>query len=98
MAELTGKQRRRLRALGYELKPKVSVGRQGLSEPVLRSVEEAYHTSELIKARLERSCELGREEAARQLAEATGSQLIQVLGRTVLLYRADAEEPKIQLP
>ena len=90
-------QRRHLRALGYEIKPKVSVGRLGLSEPVLRSVEEAYHTSELVRARLERSCQLDRDEAGRQLAETTGSHLIQVLGRTILLYRPDPEEPKIEL-
>lgn len=98
MTALTGKQRRHLRALGYDLKPTVSVGRQGLSEPVLRSVDEAYNTSELVKARLERSCELDRQEAAQQLAEGTGSHLVQVLGRTILLYRPDPDTPKIHLP
>lgn len=97
-AELTGKQRRHLRALGYDVKPTVSVGRQGLSDPVLQSVAEAYHNAELVKAKLERSCELDRKEAARQLAEATGSHLVQVLGRTILLYRPDPDEPQIQLP
>ena len=97
-AELTPAQVRRLRSLGHGLRPKVSVGRAGLSEPVLRSLEEAFHTSELVKARLERSCELDRGEAGRLLAEAAGAHLVKVLGRTVLLYRPDGESPKIQLP
>lgn len=98
MELLGGRQRRHLQALGHDLKPVVSVGRQGLTEPVLRSVAEAYHTCELVKARLERTCALDRQEAGRQLAEATGSHLVQVLGRTILLYRADPENPQIQLP
>ncbi len=97
-AELTPGQVRRLRALGHGLRSKVSVGRAGLSEPVRRSLEEAFHTSELVKARLERSCELDRDEVGRLLAEAAEAHLVQVLGRTVLLYRPDGESPKIQLP
>jgi RNA-binding protein len=96
--DLSGKQRRHLRSLAYGLKPTVSVGRQGLSEPVLASVQDAYNKAELVKVRLERACELDRKEAASALATATDSHLIQVLGRTVLLYRPDPDEPVIQLP
>ena len=96
--EPTPAQVRHLRSLGHGLRPKVSVGRAGLSEPVRLSLEEAFHTSELVKARLERSCELDREEAGRLLAEAAGAHLVQVLGRTLLLYRRDGENPKIELP
>lgn len=96
--ELTGKQRRHLRAMGYDLKPTVSVGKAGVTPAVVLSVEDAYRGSELIKARLERSWEIDRKDGARQLAAATASHLVQVLGRTVLLYRPDAEEPQIKLP
>jgi RNA-binding protein len=96
--ELTGKQRRHLRALGYELKPTVSVGKSGVTPAVVQSVHQAYTNAELIKARLERSWEIDRKEGARLLAAATDSHLVQVLGRTVLLYRADPDEPEIKLP
>lgn len=96
--ELTGKQRRHLRALGYDLKTTVSVGKAGVTPAVVLSVDDAYRASELIKARLERSWEVDRKDGARQLASSTSSHLVQVLGRTVLLYRADAEAPKIKLP
>jgi RNA-binding protein len=95
---LSGKQRRHLRALGYELKPTVSVGKAGITPAVVRSVDDAYNASELIKARLERSWEVDRKEGAQQLASATASHLIQVLGRTVLLFRPDPDEPEITLP
>jgi RNA-binding protein len=95
---LTGKQRRHLRALAYDLKPTVSVGKSGITPAVVRSVDEAYRNSELIKARLERSFEIDRKEGAQQLATSTESHLVQVLGRTVLLYRPDPDEPEIKLP
>jgi RNA-binding protein len=96
--DLTGKQRRHLRALGYALKPTVSVGKAGVTAAVVRSVDDGYKTTELIKARLERSWEVDRKEGAQQLASATSSHLVQVLGRTVLLYRPDPDEPEIRLP
>ena len=98
MENLTGKQRRYLRGLGNQLKATVYVGREGISEGILQSIEEAYNTGELIKVRVERNCPVPRKEAGPRLAEETGSHLVQVLGQTVLLYRPDEEEPKIQLP
>ena len=97
MDELTGKQRRYLRSLGNQLKAKVFVGREGISAAVLLSIEEAYANRELLKLKLERSCPLDRKEAGQKLADATKSHLVQVMGQTVLLYRADPEEPQIDL-
>lgn len=98
MEELTGKQRRFLRGLGNQLKATVYVGKEGITEGVLKSIEEAYNSGELIKIRIERSCPLDRRETGSQLAEKTQSQLAQVIGQTVLLYRPDPDEPQIQLP
>ena len=98
MEELTGKQRRYLRGLANALKAVVYVGREGISDQVLRSVEEAYARSELIKIRLERNCPVERGEAGERLAARTRSHLVQILGRTLVLYRPDAEDPRIRLP
>ena len=95
---MKGKQRRFLRGLGSSLRPTVFLGKEGMSEALVKSLEEAYANSELIKVRLERSCPLGRKDAAPELARVTDSHLIQLMGRTVLLYRPDPDEPKIQLP
>ena len=98
MAELRGRDRRFLRGLGHGLESTVYVGKEGVAPPVVTAAGEAFTHHELIKVRLERSCPLERQEAARELASATGSELIQVLGRTVLLYRPDPEKPRIELP
>lgn len=95
---LTGKQRRHLRALGHDLKPLVQVGKGGIDEGLVRAVEQALSDHELIKVKVGDAANLDRHEAAAQLASQTRSQVAQVLGYTVLLYRADPDDPQIELP
>lgn len=97
MQTLTGKQVRFLRGLGHHLQPVVMIGREELSERLLASVEVALEDHELIKVKLQEGCSTDRREIASQLAEKTGSQVAQVLGRTILLYRP-ATDPQIKLP
>lgn len=97
-ATLTGKQRRYLRSLAHPLRPVVQVGRDGLTEALLAAVDDALRAHELIKVKIADSAELDRHEAAAELARRSGSHLAQVLGFTVLLYRAHPEQPTIELP
>ena len=96
MKPLTGKQVRQLRGLGHHLNPVVMIGRNDISDEITRVTDEALEAHELIKVRLQEGCDLDRKEAARLLAEATGSAVVQVLGRTILLYRP-SEKNRIDL-
>jgi RNA-binding protein len=95
---LTGKQRRHLRALGHELKPIVQVGKDGIDEGLVAALDQALTDHELVKIKIGEGAGLDRQEAADELAAKTGSEVAQVLGYTVLLYRPDPEDPKIKLP
>ncbi len=95
--KLTGKQVRFLRGLGHHLNPVVMVGKEEVNSAVIAATEEALNSHELIKIRLQEGCLGDRKEVAHQLAEVTGAQIAQILGRTFLLYR-QAEEPQIVLP
>lgn len=95
---LSGKQRRYLRSLGHELRPIVQVGRDGLDEGLIAAVDQALTDHELIKIKLGEAVELDRHDAAADLATRTRSEVAQVLGNTVLLYRPHPEEPEITLP
>jgi len=98
---LRGKQKKFLRGLGHHLDHSVIVGREGLSDNLICSCKDALHAHELIKIKLGQNCPLGKKEAARQLAEKTGAQLVQLIGKTILLYKANTNIPKdqqIQLP
>ena len=94
---LTGKQKRFLRALGHGLKPVVTVGKGDISEALLRETNEALASHELIKVKILESCFMDRHEVGEHLSEGCGAEVAQVLGRTLLLYKA-AKEPKLELP
>jgi len=96
--ELTGADRRALRALGNGVKPTVFVGKEGVSEAVHEAIDEAHGSAELLKLRVLDTCPLHRKDVAEVLGASGRSTVIQLLGRTILLYRRHPEEPKITLP
>lgn len=94
---LTGKQKRFLRGLGHGLKPVVMVGKNEVNDALAVETAAALADHELIKIKVLESCEMDRHEVAEKLAKASGADVAQILGRTILLYRR-AEEPKVELP
>lgn len=95
---LTGKQRHHLRGLGHELKPIVQIGKDGIDDGVVAAVDRALTDHELIKVKVGEGADLDRHEAAEAIAQRTHSEVAQVLGNTLLLYRADPDHPAIVLP
>lgn len=95
---LTGKQRRHLRALGHALAPVAQVGKSGITPAVVSAIDAALATHELVKIKLLESLDVERDVAAAELGTQTRAEVAQVLGRTILLYRPDPEEPRITLP
>lgn len=92
---LTGKQRRQLRALGHHLDAVVIVGQSGVTEGVIAAVAQALHDHELIKVKINEGPE-DRHEAAEKLAEGTGAEVAQLLGRTVLLFKKREEDSEFE--
>jgi RNA-binding protein len=95
---ISGASRAHLRALGHHLQPVVHCGKEGVSPALIAAVDSALGTHELIKVRLNENAEGDRQDLSESLAEATTSDLVEVLGRTLLLYRRHPTKPKITLP
>jgi RNA-binding protein len=95
---LSGKQRRHLRGLGHNLEPIVQIGKLGLTDAVTAAVDTALEEHELIKVRIGTECPDDRHDVAERLAPAVKSEVAQVLGRTLLLWRKRPKDSKIQLP
>lgn len=93
---LDGAQRRHLRGLAHPLKPIVFVGEAGVSPAVLKALDEALTSHELVKIRLRQPT--SKKETALELARETGAALCGVVGHTVVLYRPHPDEPRIELP
>lgn len=79
------------------MKPVITVGKGDVSEALVKETNDALESHELIKVKILESCLMDRHEVAEELCTATGADLAQVLGRTLLLFRA-AKEPRMELP
>lgn len=98
---LSGRQIKYLRSLGHHLSASVIVGREGISESLVDSCNQGLTAHELIKVKLGQNCPVHKKDGARELAARTCSSLVQLIGKTVLLYRPNpdlARDSRIQLP
>ena len=87
-----------LRGLGHSLDSVVRVGKDGLTEGIVSALDVALEQHELIKDATAQSVGADRHGVAAGLAEAGNAELVQVLGRTLLLYRARKKDPTIKIP
>lgn len=88
---LTGKERAGLRAEAHHLSASVHVGQQGFTATLIASLDDALRTRELVKVQLGRQLDVRPKDAAAELAGATSSEVVQVIGRTTTLYRENPE-------
>ena len=95
---LNSKQRAYLRGLANTLEPIVHVGKGGHSDTIARQADDALTARELIKGKVLETAPLTSREAAETLAQAVNAEVVQVIGRTFVLYRANEKEPQIVLP
>ncbi len=93
--KLSGKQKAVLKKLAHDMKPIFHVGKGSLSDDMAQGVSEALEKRELIKVNLLQNCIEDAKDVGFELAKMTDSELIQVIGRTIVLYRKNHEAPKI---
>lgn len=98
MVELSGKDRRHLRSLGHGLDPIVQLGKQGLTDGVVAATDVALTTHELVKLKLGTECPEPPADVAEALAPRVSAEVVQVLGRTILLFRKNPLKRKVFLP
>ncbi len=95
---LSSKQRAYLMRLSNTENPVLQIGKDGVTPMVVASAEEVFNTRELFKGSILKTCPDLPEVAAEKLASRTHAQLVRVIGRKFILYRADKDNPKIVLP
>jgi RNA-binding protein len=95
---LTGKQKRHLRSLAHHLTPIFQVGKGGTNEHIIRHIEEAIETRELIKVNVLNNNADDPREIGAELAAGAGAELVQVIGKTIVLYKESKDHKTIELP
>jgi len=96
--DLTGKQRRHLRALAHHLSPVVTVGKEGITDAVIAKLDVELEARELLKVKIGQNAPESVKDTAAVLARRSKSAVAQTIGRTAVLYRRRKEEPEIRLP
>lgn len=95
--QLNNKQKQFLKGLAHPLKPVVLLGANGLTEGVLAEIELALEHHELIKIKVPEEDREMRQAIYTAIARETAAAQVQVIGKTLVLYRP-AREPKMRLP
>ena len=96
--QLTAKQKQHLRSLAHGLEPLVQIGKQGVTDALVTQIRDQLVAHELIKVRFNTECSVEPAQASDELVARTKSQLVQKMGRIIVLYRRHDEKPRIELP
>ncbi|MGL4953483.1 MAG: ribosome assembly RNA-binding protein YhbY [Culicoidibacterales bacterium] len=95
---LTSKQKRFLRSKAQTIKPIFQIGKDGVNQNMVNSIIDALEVHELLKVSILQNYSGTKHEAAAQVSEQTHAELVQLIGKTIVLYRPSAKNPTIQLP
>ena len=92
---MTGKQRAGLRKMANGLETIIYIGKEGVTNRVVKEVYDALEARELIKGCVQQGAPLDAREALTALCEKTGAEPIQFIGRRFVMYRPSRENPRI---
>lgn len=94
---MNNKQRAYLSGLASKLTPIMQIGKSSLTPEIIRAADEALEARELIKISVLKNCFDDPRAIAEMMAERTHSEVVRVIGKKIVLYRA-AKKPKIESP
>lgn len=95
---MTSKQRAYLKSLAMKIDPIFRVGKDSISPELIEGIREAVDARELVKIAVLQNCMDDPKELAQILAERTRSEVVQVIGKKIVLYKESKDHKKIQLP
>lgn len=98
---LTSHQKKYLKGLAHSLNPLVQIGKEELSPGVINSIKSELEHHELIKVKIGSNCGLEKHSSSQTIAELTASVLVQLIGKTIILYKPNPKrdkEKRIYLP
>lgn len=95
---ISSKQRSFLRGLAQTTDATVYIGKQGLTENVIKEIEVGLETRELVKVKIQEGCLLDPKEIANEMVAQLNAEFVQAIGRKFVLYRESKDNKQIELP
>ncbi len=93
--ELANKQKAKLKSMAQHLNAIVRIGDKGVTPTVINSMNEALKARELVKLSVAHSDRNVRKELIRELAEASDAILVNIIGKTALLFKVNPDNPVV---
>ena len=95
---MTSKQRAYLKGLAMNIEPVFQIGKSSVGPELTDAVSECLKKREIVKLNVLKNCADDPKDIASVIAERTKSVVVQVIGRKIVLYKRNNENPKIELP
>ena len=92
---LTGKQKRYLRSLAHNIDPTFQIGKGGINENMIQQISETLEKRELIKIHILQN---NFDDKKDIVSQQTQSELVQIIGSMIVLYKESEENKEIKLP
>ncbi|MFC2048805.1 YhbY family RNA-binding protein [Elusimicrobiota bacterium] len=95
---LTGYQKRYLRAAANKCDASLIIGKEGITPSLIKELDSILENKELVKISVLKTSPLNRKEIAEQLPSEVNAELVQVIGRKIVLFRRSSDSPEFILP
>lgn len=95
---MTSKQRAYLRGLANTMEPILHAGKGGISDAMVKQADDALEARELIKGKVLETAPASAREVAEEIAAKVNAEVVQVIGRTFVLFRQKEKDSQIKLP
>lgn len=95
---LTGKQKRYLRGLATLLNPVAIIGKEGLTPEVLKEIKTGIKANELIKIKIGKNSPNEKLEIKTMIEENFNAEIVQIIGKSIILFKSKGKESKYKLP
>ncbi len=95
---LTGKQKSYLKGLAHTMQPIIQVGKNGVNDPLIKTVYDALEARELIKVSVLQNCLEEPKSIAEEIASVIEAEVVQVIGKTIVFYKESSKKKQIILP
>ncbi|MEZ0536276.1 YhbY family RNA-binding protein [Caldicellulosiruptoraceae bacterium PP1] len=94
---ITSKQRSILRAMANDFSSIIHIGKEGITNEVLKQIDDALEARELIKISLEKNSDISPKDAIKSICETLNAEPVQVIGRKIVVFRQSKTKPRIQI-
>lgn len=101
LPSLSTRQKQFLKGVAHSMSPLVQIGKEGLSSGVMDLIKKELLHHELIKVKIGNNSGLEKKETSVEIAQMSGAALVQLIGKTIVLYKENPKRPKdkrIKLP